>query len=412
MDSTNQTVYPIGLPDGKTIAYTTGATTAARRLTVTSLASHRTTVLDIAAATALGMREGHLLYVTSTGELYAVAFDPDQQRTTGDPVRLESSIRISGPGASLASLSVTGSLWYVTGQSMGHLVRVGNGRPEARLLDEQRSFRNPRFSPDGRKIAVEVTGIKGSNIWLYDLVNGTFTPLTTDDRATFAEWSSDSKRVLYRSVREGKQGVWWQPADGSGGVELLYRPDEVFNESVLSPDGKWLLYRTAPGPHPRDIFGVPLTGDKKPVLLVGGPTQESHPRVSPDGTWLAYQSNESGRYEVYVRPFPNAGARVQVSNEGGAEPIWSRSGNTIFYRSLAGGVEAATLTVGTTIAVTARREVLPPADYLTDVTHTSYDVWPDGRGFLMVKPIGGDTRPVLVHNWGRELRERLAAAKR
>jgi serine/threonine-protein kinase len=369
-------------------------------------------VIETAAAMALGMREGHLLYVSSTGELYAVPFDLDRQRTTGDPVRLESGIRILQPGAALASLSVTGSLWYVAGPSMGHLVHVGNGRPEARLFEEKRSFRDPRFSPDGRKVAVEVTGTNGSNIWVYDVANHTFTPLTTDDGSTNVEWTSDSKRVLYRSVREGKQGIWWQPADGSGGAELLYQPEEVFNESGLSPDGRWVVYRTAPGPHPRDIFGVPLTGDRKPVLLVGGPSQESHPRISPDGKWLVYQSSESGRYEVYVRPFPNAGARVQVSSEGGAEPLWSRSGTTIFYRSLTGGVESANLNVGTTIAVTARREMLPPADYLTDVTHASYDVWPDGSGFLMVKPIGGDTRPVLVHNWGRELRERLAAAKR
>ena len=180
----------------------------------------------------------------------------------------------------------------------------------------------------------------------------------------------------------------------------------------MSPDGKWLLYRTAPGPHNRDIYAVPLVGDRKPILLVGGPPQESHPRVSPDGKWLAYQSDESGRFEIYVRPFPNPGARSQVSNQGGAEPIWSKSGKAILYRTPSGGVESAAVTAGTTFAVGERRALLQSADYLNDIMHASYDAWPDGSGFLMVKPAGGDARPILVHNWGRELRDKLAAGKR
>jgi serine/threonine-protein kinase len=145
---------------------------------------------------------------------------------------------------------------------------------------------------------------------------------------------------------------------------------------------------------------------------VGGPAYESHPRLSPDGKWLVYQSNEGGRFEVYVRPFPNNGPRVQVSNQGGTEPIWARSGNTIFYRTLTGGIESAAVTRGATFVVGERRATIPPGDFLYDVTHASYDVWPDGSGFLMVKPVGGDDRPILVHNWGRGLREKLAAGTR
>ena len=288
---------------------------------------------------------------------------------------------------------------------MGHLVRVAAGRPETPLLDEARAFKNPRFSPDGHTIAVEVAETKGSSIWLYDLAGKTFTRLT--DGGSFAEWSGDGKRVVYRSSHEGKVAVSWQPTDGSAKAEVLYQPEDVINEALLSPDGKWLIYRTAPGLHNRDIFAVPLDGDRKPVLLVGGPAHESHPRLSPDGKWLAYQSNESGRFEIYVRPFPNNGARVQVSNQGGEEPLWARSGNTIFYRTLTGGIESAAVTRGTTFTVGERRSILSPADYLSDVTHASYDVWPDGSGFLMVKPVGAEDRPILVHNWGRVLREKL-----
>jgi serine/threonine-protein kinase len=409
VDSTIAAIYPVVLPDGKTVAYTAHGMVSQRQLSVLSLVSHRTTELEIPIAMALGIRDGHLLYVTNTGELMAVPFDADRQRLTGDPIQLESGIRVIGLGAAVASLSANGSLWYVSGQATGHLVHVASGGTEVRLFDEARAFKNPRFSPDGKKIAVEVLETKGSNIWIHDLASATFTPLAND--ASFAEWSADGKRVLFRKTHNGKMGVWWQPADGSGNAELLYEPADVFNEAVMSPDGKWLVYRTAPGIHNRDIYAVPLAGDRKPVLLVGGPPQESHPRFSPNGKWLAYQSNESGRFEIYVRPFPENGARRQVSNQGGAEPIWSRSGNAIYYRTPNGGVEAATVTTSTSFALGERHAVLGASNYLNDVTHTSYDAWPDGGGFLMVEPVSTEGRPILVHNWARVLREKLAVQR-
>ena len=135
-------------------------------------------------------------------------------------------------------------------------------------------------------------------------------------------------------------------------------------------------------------------------------------RLSPDGKWLVYESNETGPFEVYVRPFPNNGSRVQVSNDGGAEPLWSRSGNTIYYRTLGGGVESVPVKAeGATLTLGERRLVLQPSDYLTDITHASYDVWPDGSGFLMVKPVTVAARPMLVVNWGRALREKLGVRR-
>ena len=216
---------------------------------------------------------------------------------------------------------------------------------------------------------------------------------------------------MYRAARDGKLGVFQQASDGSGKAELLYQPEDEINEVILSPDEKWLLYRTAPGRNNRDIFSVQLDGDRKATLVVGGPPQESHPRFSPNGKWLAYQSDERGRFEIYVRPFPGPGPRVQVSNAGGTEPVWARSGRRIYYRSLTAGVESAEVTDGATFAVTGRRTELGPSDYLTDTTHPSWDLWPDESAFLMVKLAGGEGRPILVSNWVRVLRERIAAGK-
>jgi Tol biopolymer transport system component/tRNA A-37 threonylcarbamoyl transferase component Bud32 len=412
VDSTVTALYPVVLADGASVAYTTGPAMAIRRIAVTSLTSHRTTVLETRAAVALGQFEGHLLYVTATGELSAVPYDDEQQRVTGDPVQLESDIRITSAGAATAALSASGSLWYASGQSMGHLVRVTRGGEETRLLDELRAFRHPRFSPDGKRIAVGVTASAGGDIWLYDLANRTFNPLTTDRNDNFApEWSSNGSRILFRSSRDGRNGVFWQAADGSGQAELLYQPEDEINEVLLSPDEKWLIYRTAPGRNNRDIFSVPLDGDRKAVLLVGGPPQESHARFSPNGKWLVYQSDERGRFEVYVRPFPGPGSRVQISNAGGTEPVWSRSGRRIYYRSLTGGLESAEVTDGATFTVTGRRTEMAPGDYLTDSTHPSWDLWPDESAFMMVRLAGGEARPILVSNWVRVLRERLAAGR-
>ena len=407
VDSSQIVSQPVMLSDGKTVAYRVGGTQTTGHIVVTSLTSHRTTSLDIQAAGVIGMREAHLLYVSSTGEITAVPFDVKGQRVTGDPIQIESGVRLAGTGAPLAALSASGSLWYLSGRQMAYLEHVAQNGSESRVFEEQRGFRNPRFSPDGRKIVVTVIEARGSSLWVYDVASHTFTLLVND--ANYAEWSPDSKRVLFRLVRNGGQGVWWQPVDGSAPAELLYKPEDSINEAILSPDGKWLVYRTAPGTHNRDIFAVPLDSgrDRKAVLLVGGPAQESHMRLSPDGKWLAYQSNESGPFQIYVRPFPNNGARVQVSTDGGVEPLWSRSGSALMYRTPNGGIESATVKAGAAFAVGERRAVLPPFDFPTDLTHTAYDLWPDGGGFLIVKPVGAELRPTLVHNWGRVLREKL-----
>jgi serine/threonine-protein kinase len=191
---------------------------------------------------------------------------------------------------------------------------------------------------------------------------------------------------------------------------LLYTADENVNEAIMSPDGKWLVYRTSPNAvHVRDIFAVPLNGDRKPVLLVGGPFQESHPRISPDSRWMAYQSNESGRFEVHVRPFPGPGSRTVVSSDGGSEPVWSRSGQMLYYRSPA-GLMTVPVTTGARFTIGERR-ISPTGETFDDGTHAGYDVAPDGQ-LLMLRPTGTDVSAVLVHNWGRRLREKLGMAKK
>ena len=404
---------PVAMPDAKTVLYSTGPTIDARHLAVGSLASGVTTVLEIPAVNPLGIRDGHVLYVTNSGALMALPFDLKRLRVTGDPVQVEESVMVAGgANGAIASLSASGTLAYLSGQSESQLVWSAAGRADLPLIAEPHTYNAPRFSPDARKIAVTVAGESATDIWVYDLAAHTFTRLTTEGSNGVPEWSPDGKRVLFRSERGGKRTIWWQPADGSAKAELLYQPDEVFNEAILSPDANWLLYRTAPGArHPADIFAVPIAGNRQPVLpLVTGPALEQMPRLSPDGRWLVYQSNESGRFEIYVRPFPNPGARVQVSNQGGMEPLWARSGRALYYRTGAGIVSVA-VTTGAAFSIGERKTVVTN-EYVTDATHANYDISPDGSQFLTLKRAGAEAKPMLVHNWGRELREKLAAGKK
>ena len=150
-----------------------------------------------------------------------------------------------------------------------------------------------------------VTTANAQDIWIYDIDRNTFTRLTTDGVNVRPEWTPDGRQVVFISQRAGKSGIWRQPVDGSGPAEKLFERDLEPFEALVSPDSKWLIIRTAPGAtFSRDILAMPLTGDTTLTPLVTGPYTESLPRLSPDGKWLAYQSNETTNFHIYVRPFP------------------------------------------------------------------------------------------------------------
>ncbi|MGI8618333.1 MAG: TolB family protein, partial [Gemmatimonadaceae bacterium] len=310
-----------------------------------------------------------------------------------------------------ASLSASGTLAYLRGRAQFQpvMVRANSTVPTA-LIREPGLYSTPRFSPEGGRVAITVFGANATDIWVYDVARNTFTRLTTEGLNIRPEWSPDGRDLLFISTRDGKTGIWRQPADGSGPPSLLYQPEVEPFEAMLSPDTKWLLIRISPGStYPRDILAVPLTGERTVVPIVTSPYSEIMPRFSPDGKWLAYQSDETGRFEIYVRPFPGSGARVQVSDSGGAEPIWGRSGRSLYFRGQVGEVIQVGVTTGSAFSIGERAVVLA-GNYLTDASHANYDVAPDGS-FLMLKRAGAESQTIVVHNWGRELREKTAQRK-
>jgi Tol biopolymer transport system component len=400
--------WPMILPSRKTIAYTTGSgsSVAPSRLAIYTMGSGEVTEVDLTIAAALGMLHDHLVYVNQTGGLMAVRFDEASRQRVGEPIQLEDGILVDPTSGAKASLSPSGTLAYLRGRAQFQpvLARAGSSAPVA-FLRESGSFSTPRISPEGRRVAMTVFAANATDIWIYDFVRNTFTRLTTEGWNVRPEWTPDGRDVLFISTRGNQTGIWRQPADGSGPAELFYQPEVEPFEALMSPDTNWLIVRTAPGAkYPRDILAVNLRDERKVTPIVSSPYTESLPRLSPDGKWLAYQSNESGRFEIYVRPFPARGARVQVSDNGGTEAVWGRSGRSLYYRNATGETMEVTVTTGSSFSIGERRMMLP-GDYLMDASHANYDVAADGR-FLLLKRAGAESQTIVVHNWGRELKEK------
>jgi len=406
-------LWPLALPDGKTVLFMlAGAAVSGSgsRLGIASLETGRARLLEVEGVHPVGVLNGEFIFVSLKGSVLAARFSAREGTASGTQFPLVEDVLVDnvGGGARVA-LSATGTLVYLSGGSQTQPLVVDARGAATPLISEARGYAAPRFSPDGRRAAFAVNSLQGNDIWVYDLTKSTFTRLTSDGANRRPEWSEDGKRILFVSERPGSAGVWWVPADGGAAPTLLYKPNETLSEAVLSRDGAWLLYRTGGlgAQHQLNIFAVPLRGDRTPVPLVTGSYRAMAPRLSPDGRWLAFASDESGRFEIYVQPFPGPGARVQLSSDGGSAPLWARSGKTLYYQHT-NEVVALPVTTDQAFSI-GERKVVFTGDYVSAFTHASYDVAPDGTHFIMLKRADEDARAMIVLNWDRELEAKRKA---
>ena len=406
-DSTTQErlqLAPRAVDGGRLIFYSsTRASNLDLTLGVITTATGEAKVLTgLRGARALGLINGFLVYARIDGALMATPFDV-KTLTAGTPIQVLDSIAARS-WLTPAALSAGGSLIYQRGGMASQLVKVDQQGRASVLLDSARVFLHPRLSPDGHRVAFESQAGTNNEIWIADLASQSAERLTREGFSDRPEWSPDGNRLLFVNAKKVMNELWWQPADGSGSAELVYRGSDAIREGVFTPDGNDIVFRMDTPDSNRDIFLLPIQGERTPVPILVGIDDDKQPRVSPDSRWLAYVSNQSGREEVYVRALKGPGARYPISTGGGGEPLWSPDGTRLYYR-VGARMMAARVVTSPSFTVVAR-DTLFEGPYMTDPWHPNYDVMPDGKGFVMVRPVEQDRQLIMVMNWGEELRQR------
>jgi len=412
--------YPTALPGGRGVLFqgcSSGCVTMSLR--VLDLQAGVQKILVNEATSGWYIPTGHLLWGRRDGVLLAAPFDLDKLQLTGAAHPVLDGVVVL-VGAVQLAWSPSGTLVYAsgTGRTSGAtVVRVGMDGT-ASVIDSgwTGAFTALALSPDGRQVAVGAGSGAGSlNIWTKRLDHG---PLV---RASFGgvdrrpAWSPDGRLLAFVRDTLGSSVVMARPADGSRPDSMLLRIDRQVQEIEWSPDGTWLVVRTdnsAAGAG--DLVGKRTDGDTATVSLVAGPYTELNPAISPDGRWLAYASNESGQFEVFVRPFPNTrNTRWQVSNGGGFQPRWSPDGRTLYYIDPgAGELMAAPVTAAASFTSGVARPLFSTSGFLLDGFQTTYEVIPDGQHFLFLAPQPNATAsaaPQLVRaeHWFHTLKARL-----
>jgi serine/threonine protein kinase/Tol biopolymer transport system component len=350
---------------------------------------------------------GYLLFVR-TGTLLAQPFDADRLEIRGDAIPIAEGAQFStANGAAAVAVSGNGVLAYrlLPVNARFNLVWVDRKGDEQPLPSPPHTYRNPRISPDGRRVAVTIDEL-GSQEWLLDISRNTLTRLTFEGNYNGATaWTADGKRITFGSDRAGARNLFWQLADGSGGAERLMTSNRGQVGGSWSPDGQTLAFEDTGGPTGFDISIFHL-GERTSEPFLKSRFNEIGPHFSPDGRWLAYASDESGRYEVYVQPYPGPGGKWQVSTEGGTEPVWARNGE-LFYRNGEKMMAVDTTTKSTFSA--GNPKLLFEGHYATYQSYPDYDVTADGQRFLFAKA-SEEARPEIsvVLNWTEELKQKVS----
>ena len=407
----NDHTTPSLLPNGKAVLFTIESFRE-RSVAVLDLATGAVKTLIRGGSSAEYAATGHIVFVLE-GTLRAVRFDQDRLEVLGSPVPVLDRLVTKVSGVADFALSRDGTLVYVPGgpgrgrdEPPRSLVWVDRSGREGPIDAPIRAYNFARLSPDGTKVALDIRD-QQSDIWIWDLARHNLVRLTDDPGIdTNPTWTPDGRRVAFTSNRDKQPGVYWQFADGTGRAEPL-KSGVTQNARVFSRDGTRLVMGDT------GVLNLVSTDGKSQVEELLRVQAAYNADISPDGKWLLYQSTESGRAEIHVRPFPNVnGGHWQISNSGGTKPVWARSGRELFY--LDANNLLTVVPVETSAAFTFGKPVnVLKTMYYSQPNGRPFDVSPDGKRFLMIKdaPVSaraaGRPTVTVVLNWFEELKARV-----
>ena len=418
-----QHAWPEFLPGGRAVLYTiqSGERGEDFQIAAFDIQSGDTKILVPSGSSPRFSPSGHLVY-GAENTIRAVPFDPVRLEVLGDPIPLAEGVLMKrNSGAADFSVAADGTLVYIAAGAGGlqrRLVWAERGGARRPINAPPRAYTTARISPDGTRVAMALRD-QQDDIWIWDFARETLTRLTTDPSNDFAPiWTRDGRRIVFSSTRVTPSPLFVQAADGTGGTERLTEGAEAHTPNTFSPDGGRLIFSantgTATG---RDLRMLVLDGERRITPLIQTPFDERNAEISPDGKWMAFQSNESGTEEVYVRPFPDVeSGRWQVSTTGGFHPAWAPNGRELFYVAADGRLMAVDVRSQGGFAAGVPRMLVDGGFYFNLVAQgRSYDISPDGTRFLLIQAPNTGTQAdtaglTVVLNWAEELK-RLVPTK-
>jgi Tol biopolymer transport system component len=402
--------FPYFLPDGNHFLYYVVGAPESHGIYVSDLnGSAARRLLDVDSAPVYSST-GQLLFVRQ-GTLFAQDFDTKRMELKGSPSPIADRIAAAGTaqGSVAVSASMTGQLIYRSASGGGRRQVVWFDRlgKELTKVGEPTGATELSISPDGRRASLTQQVNQNFDLWLLDLERGVLSRFTSDPAVdNYATWSPDSRRIAFESNRKGAYDLYQKPAAAAGNEELLLASPNTKGPTDWSPDGRFLLYMDAdPKNGSSDLWALPLETDRKPFPVTQTSFNERSGQFTPDGRWIAYESDESGRYEIYIQPFPGPGGRVQVSTNGGAQARWRRDGKELFYIALDNRL------MGVPIRLASNSQTIdagaPVPLFTTHIggaisvpNKQQYDVSPDGQRFLMNTIIEETALPItVILNW-------------
>jgi WD40 repeat protein len=414
-------VFPVALPRNDAILATTCTNNCAHMTldAVNLRTGEWKLLLDNVARGWYLPEPGILLIGRPDGSIQAAHFDPKALELRATPVPILTGVQVDNGIVPELSVSLSGTLVYLSnksGQDEFAVVRVSrDGKVTAVDSAWRAGINSVALSPDGNRLAVSIVGGGRTDVWIKQLDAGPLTRLTFDGTLNYRPaWRPDGRTVSFTSDRDGPSLLYTLRADGSSKPERVMPGDTAeVDEAQWSADGRWLVYRNGTADDLRNIFARSTGTDTARITVSAGRFDEYAPVLSPDARWVAYVSIESGREEIYVRPFPNSSdARWQVSTEGGSAPVWSHSGKELFYITASGRMRSVAVQAGKEFHAGPSQDLFSVKGLSCSPYHSCYAVSPDDRSFIMLQTWGGlnptsSTYLELVLNWADELKATL-----